>query len=137
MAPPKKKKTSGKTSGPRLVEQEHGGALLPGGVNGHKGAGGRPPSAIREAARLAFSERLEVLTDIADDTEAKTIDRIRAIDLLGKYGGVDKLALTEAEQPVAGELTPERIADWWEQVERIKTVKGFEKMLTDAAKTGD
>ena len=129
-----KKRINGGINGPQLVEQEHGGALKTGGTPGHKGGTGRPPSAIRELCRGSFAERLEVLTDIADDTEAKTIDRIRAIDLLGKYGGVDKLALTEEEQPVAGAMTPERIAEWWEQIERIKTVKGFEKMLTDAAK---
>ena len=131
---PKKKRINGGINGPRLVEQEHGGALKAGGTPGHKGGTGRPPSKIREAARLAFSERIEVLTAIADDEEARAADRIRAIEGLAKAGGVDKLALIEEEQPVAGAMTPERIAEWWARIERIKTVRGFEKMLTDAAK---
>ena len=132
MTTPKRRKTNGKTNGPRLVEQKHGGALKTGGTPGHKCAGGRPPSAVREAARLAFSERLEVLTAIADDEEERASDRLKAIDMLGKYGGVDSIALTTDEQPEQT-VTPERIAEWWEQIERIKTVKGFEKMLTDVA----
>ncbi|MEQ1821565.1 MAG: hypothetical protein ABL949_03560 [Fimbriimonadaceae bacterium] len=39
---------SGENSG-QLVKQPHGGALLTGGVNGHKGGPGRPPSMIRTA----------------------------------------------------------------------------------------
>ncbi|MEQ1823539.1 MAG: hypothetical protein ABL949_13595 [Fimbriimonadaceae bacterium] len=41
-------KTSGETSG-ELVRQRHGGALLKGGVPGHQGGGGRPPSMVRAA----------------------------------------------------------------------------------------
>ena len=135
-----------------MVAQEHGGALKSGGTPGNKGGTGRPPSAIREHCRGSFAERVKVLETIADgeviekmlvegsDGEievmksARVTDRLKAIELLAKYGGVDKLALTADEQPVAGELTPKRIAEWWEQIGRIKTIKGFEKMLTDAAK---
>ena len=42
---------SGGNSGIELVAQDHGGALLSGGVPGNKG-GGRPADKIREAARL-------------------------------------------------------------------------------------
>ena len=134
MAPPKQKRINGGINGPRLLEQEHGGALKAGGTPGHRGGTGRPPSKIREAARLAFSERIEVLTAIADDEEARASDRIRAIEVLAKAGGVDKLALTEEEQPAAGELTSEHVADLWEKMERIKSIKEFEKMLVGAAK---
>ena len=133
MTAPRKKRISGEISGPRLVEQDHGGALLSGGIKGHNGGTGRPPSAIRELCRGSFAERLEVLTDIADDTEAKTIDRIRAIDLLGKYGGVDKLALTADELPEEAD-TPERTARLWEMLQRIKNVAELEKLMVDHAK---
>ena len=133
MTAPKKRKTNGKTNGPRLVEQKHGGALNTGGTPGHKGAGGRPPSAVREAARLAFSERLEVLTAIADDEEERASDRLKAIDLLGKYGGVDSIALTTDEQPEQT-VTPEHVADMWARLQRIKSVSELEKMLVDAAR---
>ena len=64
------------------------------------------------------------------------------MEVAGRYGGVAGLALTKEGEPVARAITPERIAEWWEKIGRIKTVKGFEKMLTDvakeqAAKTGD
>ncbi len=127
------KRNSDRKSDLKLVTPDHGrGALLTGGKPGNKG-GGRIPSAIRELCRGSFAERLEVLTDIADDTEAKTIDRIRAIDLLGKYGGVDKLALTADELPEEAD-TPERTARLWAQLQRIKNVDELEKLMVDHAK---
>ena len=52
--------------------------------------------------------------------------------MLGKYGGVDKIALTSQEQP-EDVITPERVADLFERLQRIKTVKQLEKMLTGIA----
>ncbi len=71
---------------PVLRPQPHGGALFHGGVPGHRGGTGRPPSAIRERCRGGFDRRIRVLEEIADDPLMPTRDRIRAIDLLGKYG---------------------------------------------------
>ncbi len=71
---------------PVLQPQAHGGALYRGGVPGHRGGSGRPPSAIRERCRGGFDRRIKVLEEIADDPTIPTRDRIRAIDLLGKYG---------------------------------------------------
>jgi hypothetical protein len=59
---------------------------LHGGVPGHRGGSGRPPSLIRERCRGAFARRVKVLEEIADDPTVPTRDRIRAIDLLGKHG---------------------------------------------------
>lgn len=71
---------------PALVQQPHGGALLGGGLPGHVGGGGRPSSVLRERLRGSFQERVKVLEEIADDPEADPQDRIRAIDVLAKYG---------------------------------------------------
>jgi len=71
---------------PALVPQPHGGALLGGGLPGHAGGGGRPPSVLRERLRGSFQERVKVLEEIADDPKANAQDRIRAIDVLAKYG---------------------------------------------------
>lgn len=49
-----------------LIPQPHGGALLNGGVPGHPGGGGRPPSVVRSIAREAWAERTPILTAIAD-----------------------------------------------------------------------
>jgi hypothetical protein len=71
---------------PVLSSQPHGGALYSGGVPGHPGAGGRPPSVLRQRLRGSFEERIPVLEEIADDSDADPQDRIRALDILGKYG---------------------------------------------------
>jgi hypothetical protein len=71
---------------PELRPQSHGGALLTRGIVGHRGGSGRPTSAIRQRLLNAFEDRVEVLESIADDRRVSTRDRIRAIDLLGKYG---------------------------------------------------
>ncbi len=72
-------------------------------------------------------EELELLSYVKDT------DRLKAIEILARYGGVDKLALTVDEQPET-EVTPERVAELWERWERIKTVKELEKLMIGAAK---
>ena len=75
---------------PPLRTPSHGvGKLYAGGVPGNKGVG-RPRSKVREAASLAFDERIEVLSAIADDVEAKDGDRVRAVDVLGRHAGIAK-----------------------------------------------
>ena len=108
----------------------NGGTLLAGGMPGNKG-GGRPPSAIRERCRGSFAERIPILEEIADDVDLRPQDRVKAIDVLAKYGGVDKLALTPDEQPEQG-MTPARVTGMWEALQRIKTVEAFEKLLISA-----
>lgn len=79
------KKTPAKTPAPvALVRQPHGGLLRQGGTN--RGGPGRPPSAIRAAARDEFDRLIPKLATIAKAKETKDSDRIRAIDVLGKYG---------------------------------------------------
>jgi hypothetical protein len=67
-------KTSGETSGvgPGLILQDHGGSLLAGGQPGHKGAGGRPPNELREAARAGLDAgALARLIAIANGTHQR------------------------------------------------------------------
>ena len=134
---PNRRKTSGKTSGPRLVKQGHGGALLSGGVKGHKGAGGRPPSKIRERCRDSFEDRLPFLEGIVDDGEERTSDRLKAHELLGRFGGVTEISLTVGEQPEEV-LTPDqrraRVAEAWERIERVKSIEELEELVTKVAK---
>ena len=91
--PPKQRrktavKTAARNRHRKKVKQEHGGALLTGGVPGNKGGPGRPRSAIRDLSALAFEQRIPVLEEIADDKDQKPSDRIRAVDTLGKHGGI-------------------------------------------------
>ena len=84
--PARRRKTTVKTTVPvgALRPQPHGGALRNGGWN--RGGPGRPPSELRALVRLSFEERVAVLESIADNRRAAAKDRIRAIDVLGKYG---------------------------------------------------
>ena len=63
-----------------------------GGTN--KGGTGRPTSEIRERCRGSFNERIPILEEIADSKESNANDRIKAIDTLAKYGGVQQIDLT-------------------------------------------
>jgi hypothetical protein len=45
---------------------------------------GRPPDAVRAACRLAFDERVPMLAELADSGSPEI--RLRAMDMLGKYG---------------------------------------------------
>jgi hypothetical protein len=107
------KKAEKKTEG-ELVVPEHGRGKIWQGAPANPVAGtGRPPSAIREQLRGSFSERVKILEKIADgivtlrlvgcceecghEGEPLTADeikaalpqiadRIKAIDMLAKYG---------------------------------------------------
>jgi hypothetical protein len=41
---------------------------------------------IRERCRGSFEERIKILEEIADDPDVSPSDRLKAMDLLGKYG---------------------------------------------------
>ena len=115
------RRRGGKSSGKPSVPQPHGGALVPGAGGGRGPGAGRPPSRIRQALRQSFEDRIRLLEEIADGPEGKTTvgDRLRALDILAKYGlGADRshhdeelvglLALVTAEvfagDPRLGEL---------------------------------
>ncbi len=154
-------KDNGQDNGVRLVPQEHGGALNSGGTPGHKGGPGRPPNELRGTLRDLLEQGLptlagyiegrvpvkmvgkcekcghehedyELLPDDIRSLSVKDADRLKAMELAARYGGVDKLSLTVDEQPEQ-EITPERVADMWERLQRIKSVEAFEKMLTGMA----
>lgn len=138
MAAPRKRKTTAKTPVKRgkgeLVPQPHGGALRRGGTN--NGGPGRPPSVIRERLRGSFEARIAVLESIADGEAVERVrlpsgeesemqksaavpDRLKAIDLLAKYGlGTTKEITVEhvrdrLQQTIAliGEMLPKEQAD--------------------------
>lgn len=70
---------------PKLRVPAHGrGALRVGGSNG--GAGGRPASAIRASMRESLDKRLVIAEQIADDKEAAPSERMKALELLARYG---------------------------------------------------
>lgn len=68
------------------------GGKLRVGNPGNRG-GGRPKDKVREACALAFEKRIPALASIADGkVEGASVgDRIKAIDTLGKYAGLQKI----------------------------------------------
>jgi hypothetical protein len=81
------------------------GALNAGGTPGNRGGTGRPPSIIRERLRGSFEQRVKILESIADDDEAPPSDRMKAIDILAKYG----LGTTSTETDTEGNDAPRQI----------------------------
>ena len=117
-----------------LVAQPHGGALRHGSQPGtNKGGTGRPPSAVRETLRMSFEQRIPILEAIVDCDEAKDSDRIKAAEVMARYGGVDKIALTVEEQPEEA-MTPERIAEGWVRIRRVRSIEELEDVVTTAAR---
>lgn len=82
-----------------------GGMLRVGGKPGNKGGPGATPSVIRERLRGSFQKRIWVLEQIAEDPHVSTADRMRAIDLLAKYG----LGTTVTETDTEGRDTVIRV----------------------------
>lgn len=72
---------------PALVPQPHGGALYAGGVPGHRGAGGRPRSEVRERALEIVQGSIHVLDEIAGGGK-RDADRIDALELAAKISGL-------------------------------------------------
>jgi hypothetical protein len=85
---PTERKTTAKTTETEtgaMVRQSHGGALRNGGTN--RGGPGRPPSKLRAICRKMAGTRLQVLGEISSKkSNAKNADKIRAIDVLLRYG---------------------------------------------------
>lgn len=90
------------------------GGTLQRGNFGNRGGTGRPPSLVRQVCRGAFANRIATLRQIADGEvpEASVVDRLKAIDLLGKYGLGTTITETDTEgrdvAPPPGRLTPEQ-----------------------------
>lgn len=74
--------------------------LIPGGHLGNKGGTGRPKSVIREKCAGSFEQRIKVAEDILDDPNSTNADKIRALDLLGKYAGLQQTDITTNDQAV-------------------------------------
>lgn len=109
-----KAKSPGKTPGALVVPSHGGGLIRNGSLPGNTPGTGRPPSVLREKLRGSFEDRMNVAEDIADGrfvpnmppaaaaaalalgggdagtnaimAEYAASDRLKALDLLGKYG---------------------------------------------------
>ena len=63
---------------------------------------GRPPSVLRDAYRASAAERLPFVLAVVDGRvpAATVADRLRAWDLLNKYGGMSSVEVTVAPKMV-------------------------------------
>lgn len=90
MTPPTKPPSKSRGKSRRApVPQPHGGALVPGAGRGPSAGApnaGRPPSAVRALLRESFAARVTLAERIADDPTLSAADRLRALDLMGRYG---------------------------------------------------
>jgi hypothetical protein len=85
------------------------GGWLKRGNPGNKG-GGRQKDRVRETCLLGFEERIHWLRKIADGKIAATVkERLTALDLLGKYGGLQKIE-TETHDGTLEDLMREAAA---------------------------
>ena len=163
MTPRKKPgKKSGAKNG-ELVAQPHGGALRRGSLPGNTPGTGRPPNELRGTLREILERGLPVLegyvegrvpvkmvgkceecghehedykftpVDFLTIQTVKATDRLKALEMAARYGGVAELALTVEEQSVEAD-TPERAARLWVMLKQIKNVHALEKLLVSAAK---
>ena len=128
----------------------------------NKGGWGRPPNELRGTLREILERGLPVLegyvegrvpvkmvgkcekcghehedyellpTDLVMLQTVKATDRLRALEIAARYGGVAELALTADEQP-EDEMTPERRLAIWEAIKRIKNIDELEKMMVASA----
>lgn len=59
---------------------------------------GRPASEVVAACREAFARRIPLLEQFAADENLSSSERMKAIELLGKYGGLARVELTGGEE---------------------------------------
>jgi hypothetical protein len=99
---------SGRNNGDELLPQPHGGALKTSGTVGNRGGTGRPKSEIRKACAEAFDSRIPRLLQIMDEASTPA-EYMKALDLLGKYGGLQQIDATSGDKPIEGLSESERI----------------------------
>lgn len=115
-----------------LIPQPNGkGALLKGGVVGHRGGGGRPKSEIRKACAEAFDSRIPRLLQIMDEASTPA-EYMKALDLLGKYGGLQQIDATSGDKPIEGLTESERITRIATLVELARARGTLEPPSSDA-----
>lgn len=94
-----------------LVVPKHGRGRIYQGAPANPVAGtGRPPSEVRRRALGSFDNRLSVLEEIADDETAASGDRLRAVDVLGKYGLADTISRGEVRKALTATIAEVRQA---------------------------
>lgn len=90
------------------MPQAHGGVLRRGGTN--KGGTGRPPSEIRASCRERFDKLVPKLGRIASAKTSKDSDKIKAIEVLGRFGMDRAVSIVDVKSALKS--TTEEIRDF-------------------------
>jgi len=102
------------TSSKKTIPGRNGGTLRNGGPN--KGGPGRPRSVIKEACADLFDERgLEIARQILDSEDSTNADKLRTLDLLGKYGGLQSQQVELSQERLTVEEAAQRIYQAFQQ----------------------
>jgi hypothetical protein len=89
---------TGKYAGFKTSPGARGGTLVA-GINRTPGTG-RPKSEVRERCVGSFDQRISIAEQILDNPLSNPADRLKALDLLGKYGGLQQIDNTSGDRPV-------------------------------------
>jgi len=89
---------------------------------------GRPPDAVRAACREAFADRVPMLAELADSGTPDV--RLRALDMLGRYGLGTSFTLEPADAPTGVIVLPELAMREFQESTRSK-----QHLLTESAES--
>ncbi len=81
--------------------------------------GGATPSALRAALRDVAADRLTVLKDVSGDPDATTSDRLRAIELVLRFGLGEETTLTVGQVQSLSDRELDALADGVSLPDRI------------------
>lgn len=80
-------------------EVRNGGSFITGNP-GNKGGTGRPKSEVRAALAQAFDKRIPLLESIADNESLPESERMKAMEMMGKYGGLQQVDQTSGDERI-------------------------------------
>ena len=99
-----------------VIPGRNGGRLTPGNP-GNKGGKGAIKSEVRQRCVDDFDTNRKVAIEILQNEASLPADRLRALDLLGKYGGLQQVDNTSGDKPITevikfGAMTLEEKRQW-------------------------
>ena len=94
------------------------GGILRVGNPGNKGGTGRTPSALRAQLRGSLADRIGIIEAVADSESATNSDRLKAVELLARYGLGEETTLTAGQVQSLTDAELDALADGRELPQR-------------------
>jgi hypothetical protein len=103
-----------------------GGRLNRGGTPGHDGSNaGTTPKEVRKKLREMFVKNIEVLDKIAKDHKRTPTERMRALEMMGKYGvGIPSTMINDEGDAVQPTLVIQEVNEAASSVENVDDATG-------------